>query len=56
MDDDEQAVYREFATTPITLLDAIYRLEKLGYEPKEAERIVFEWAEDLDNPPEESPL
>ena len=46
--DSEQTIYDDFAQHGLTLIDAIARLERIGYEPKEAEQLVNEWADDLE--------
>lgn len=45
MTDTDQTIFEEFARGDLGLFDAIERLQAIGHEPKEAERIVSEWAE-----------
>lgn len=47
--DNEETIYNEFAKEGLSLLDACERLQKINYTPKEAEELVWEWAEGLDN-------
>ncbi len=46
----EQDVYQKFVDTNMPLLDAIAALRLCGYDEREAERIVFEWIEGLEEP------
>jgi hypothetical protein len=46
--DSEEAIYRAFQFEGLSLLDAIERLQKIGYEPKDAESVVDEWADALE--------
>jgi Holliday junction resolvasome RuvABC DNA-binding subunit len=43
--DSEARIYREFFYENLKYLDAIERLKRLGYDAKEAERVVSEWAD-----------
>jgi len=43
---DEADVQREFLHGPLNFRDAVIKLQKIGYDPKEAERVVSEWADD----------
>lgn len=45
----EQDVFHEFMHKDMSLLDAIAALQKCGYDSLEAERIVFEWVDGLEN-------
>lgn len=44
----EQAIYEDFEKHGLTWCDAIGRLERIGYELKDAEALVSEWADELD--------
>ncbi len=46
--DSVDAIYREFVRQQLSLIDAIARLEGLGYESKDAEGVVCEWADALE--------
>ena len=50
--DCEEAIYEDFANGDLKYLDAIQRLQGIGYDPKEAERVVSEWADALDEGPD----
>lgn len=41
---DEADVLREFLHGPLTFRGAVIALQKLGYDPKEADQLVSEWA------------
>lgn len=43
--DSEDAVFQEFVSGDLQSIDAIERLQKLGHQPKDAERLVDEWIE-----------
>jgi Holliday junction resolvasome RuvABC DNA-binding subunit len=43
---DEADVQREFLLGPLSFSGAVRALQKLGYDPKEADQIVSEWADD----------
>jgi Holliday junction resolvasome RuvABC DNA-binding subunit len=43
---DEADVQREFLHGPLTFRGAVIALQKMGYDPKEADRMVSEWADD----------
>ena len=45
--DSEDAVHQAFVRGDIAYLDAIERLQGLGYKPKDAESCVGEWADRL---------
>jgi hypothetical protein len=42
---DEADVQREFLHGPLTFRGAVIALQKMGYDPKEADLIVSEWAD-----------
>jgi hypothetical protein len=42
----EDAIEREFKTRQLSYIDAIQRLEKLGFESFVAERLVCEWEDE----------
>lgn len=46
--DTIQTIYTEFACGELAYIDAIERVQSLGESPKEAERIVSEWADGLE--------
>jgi len=46
--DSEEAVYRDFRFGGLSLIDAVSRLEALGYQPKDAEEVVSEWADEAE--------
>lgn len=48
--DTEQTIHDEFANGDLKFLDAVQGLQGLGYDPKEAERVVSEWADALARP------
>lgn len=48
----EHAIFLDYTMGPLKYLDAIRRLEGIGHDPKDAERLVNEWRE-LIEPPEE---
>lgn len=41
--DSEDAVERDFKAKQLSYIDAIGRLQGLGFEPHVAERLVCEW-------------
>lgn len=43
--DSESAILKEFLEGGLAFLDAVERLQSLGYDPKEAEQMVDEWAD-----------
>lgn len=49
--DSDQVIYEEFCSQNLGYLAAIERLQAIGTDPKEAERMVSEWAEamEIDN-------
>lgn len=50
----ERTIYEEFAHGGLAYIDAISRLEAIGFEAKDAERMVMEWADALE-PMEDRP-
>jgi hypothetical protein len=44
--DSEDVVKREFKARELSYIDAIQRLEKLGFESFVAERLVCEWEDE----------
>lgn len=42
-EDAEQAVQRDFKALKLSIMEAIELMIDLGYDPPEAERIVFQW-------------
>ena len=42
---DEADVMREFLHGPLTFRGAVIALQKMGYDPREAQRVVSEWAD-----------
>jgi hypothetical protein len=49
--EDEMKIWAEFACGDLAFIDAIGRLEKIGFDPKEAEQMVCEWAENAEPTP-----
>lgn len=47
--DTEEGIYNEFKNGDLSYIDAIERLQKFNYTPIEAEELVSEWADTLDN-------
>lgn len=47
--DSEDAVEREFKAKQLSYIDAIERLQGLGFEPHVAERLVCEWEDEPDH-------
>jgi hypothetical protein len=45
---DEQSIYQEFISTNMAILDAVLALTRIGYDGREAERMVFEWVDGLE--------
>jgi hypothetical protein len=45
---DEKSIYQEFITTNMAILDAVLALTRIGYDGREAERMVFEWVDGLE--------
>jgi hypothetical protein len=45
---DEASIYQEFITTNMAILDAVLALTRIGYDGREAERMVFEWVDGLE--------
>jgi hypothetical protein len=45
---DEQSIYQEFISTNMAILDAVLALTRIGYDGREAERMVFEWVYGLE--------
>lgn len=43
MNDTRETIEREFKAGDLAAIDAIERLEQLGYDPKDAEEIVDTW-------------
>jgi hypothetical protein len=43
--ESEMKIWAEFMHGGLAFIDAINQLEKLGFDPKEAERMVSEWAD-----------
>lgn len=43
--DKENAILVEFAEKRIRAMEAIYRLEDIGFEPQEAKLLLEAWAE-----------
>jgi len=41
--DSEDAIRQDFLNGRIELIDAVSRLEMLGYAPRDAESLVNEW-------------
>jgi hypothetical protein len=54
--DPEQDIYDQFTHKGMALLDAIEALKRLGYDSIEAERIVFEWVDGLEEHDDESDI
>jgi hypothetical protein len=48
--DSEDAVEREFKAKQLSYIDAIERLQGLGYDPRMAERRVCEWEDEPEVP------
>ena len=46
--DSEDAIYHSFAHGGLKYIDVVERLQSLGHDPKEAERIASEWADGLE--------
>ena len=44
----EQEIYDDFARHGLSFIDAIHRLENIGYLPEDAEDMVSEWANGLE--------
>ena len=44
----EDDIREHFLYGPVPLLDAIMALQEIGYDSVEAERIVFEWLDSLE--------
>jgi hypothetical protein len=42
---DEQDIHHAFTKGDMFFRDAVIRLQKLGYDAKEADQIVSEWAD-----------
>lgn len=49
--DSEDAVMRDFLDGELTYLSAIIRLEQLGLDGKDAERLVCEWEDGVGQEP-----
>jgi hypothetical protein len=45
---DEDSIYKEFITTNMPIVDAVLALTRIGYDGREAERMVFEWVDGLE--------
>lgn len=45
----ERTIYKDFADNGLSWIDAVGRLERLGYDPSEAEELVEEWADALEH-------
>lgn len=41
----ESDVYEQFMWTSMSIVDAVMALMKIGYDEREAERMVFEWVD-----------
>ena len=50
-----EALYRDFVFGGLPYIDAIERLQKLGYSAIDAEQIVSEWADALEHSRMRSP-
>lgn len=47
--DSEDAIWREFLKGPLTLSQAVNRLEGMGYSREDAEDLVNEWADEAES-------
>lgn len=45
---DEESIYQQFITTNMAIVDAVLALVRIGYDGREAERMVFEWVDGLE--------
>jgi hypothetical protein len=45
---DEDSIYKEFINTNMAIVDAVLALTRIGYDGREAERMVFEWVDGLE--------
>lgn len=46
--DDEQVIFEDFRDHSLTIIEAIERLERCGYSPREAEELAYEWVDGLE--------